>query len=78
MSDDFEICKHKWILVTERLPEEKGFYLCYAPHWVKMHVYKFSDWGNQGRKRFWNDGGTETSKITHWMPLPSPPELPKC
>ncbi len=58
----------QWIPVSERLPEAHGWCVCYTPEIDanrKINVEYF-----RGFSRTWS-GGFE---ITHWMPLPQPPE----
>lgn len=61
----------RWIPVTERLPDtfhpvivcrerEKDEYV------VEQGFKDVGDW--------WKVYGTRTKKVTHWMPLPEPPE----
>ena len=62
---------HKWIPVTERLPEKNTSVLVYYKH---------------GRNIFWYDGkdgfcdideygmNVPDNTVTHWMPLPEPPK----
>ena len=56
--------EHRWIPVTERLPEEAGFTLIFTAN------------GNPGVCYFTNGwwGGYSKDHITHWMPLPEPPK----
>ena len=62
----------KWIPVTERLPEE----------WVTVLVWSRCGFcetavylGIPGKWRVtWNHDMLEVDTITHWMPLPEPPE----
>jgi hypothetical protein len=61
----------KWIPVTERLPEQDGWYIVYtknkgdtARRFNKAQYYHYSWHGNGGR---WDN-------VTHWMPLPEPPK----
>jgi hypothetical protein len=59
----------RWIPVSEGLPEDSGRYICairYNEEPKKMWV----------EQRFWNIFGWDmyTSIVTHWMPLPEPPE----
>lgn len=63
----------EWISVMERLPEKTGKYLVYgqwkgrpAEMWVceLMAIGMLIGWAN--------GGGNPT--VTHWMPLPEPPE----
>lgn len=62
---------NEWTSVEERLPNKEGEYLCF----VKGHgirIRKFADWIRNSRMRWWSNGA-ETKKVTHWMPLPEPP-----
>lgn len=60
-----------WIPVAEKLPEEFTPVLvcrkkergCYV---VEQGCRDMSDW--------WKVYGTRTKKVTHWMPMPEPPE----
>ena len=63
----------EWIPVTERIPEKTGKYLVYgqwegraAEMWVceLMAIGMFTGWAN----------GARNPTVTHWMPLPKPPE----
>lgn len=72
--DALDLIKHleakqsKWIKVEERLPEKPGTYVAYA---LGMHlVLEFDeneDWWDEEYNRY-------NVSITHWMPLPEPPE----
>lgn len=66
--------KPRWISVTERLPEE---------HEVVLVVDKANDIGMGTLEPLWDgtvwvvpfeDVDNEFRPITHWMPLPQPPE----
>lgn len=79
----------KWIPVTERLPGKSGKFLVYrhvfgnvtvvsvlgfAPDGAWVNKYDF-----QGKKNVWYDydseyGYFQVDSVTHWMPLPEPPE----
>ena len=56
----------EWIKVSDKLPEESGWYLCtrmpeYLPnteYFVKEKPYRWTDY----------------SSISHWMPLPEKPK----
>ena len=64
-----EAAQPKWISVEDRLPEKDGKYIvCTA----KCSVYctRFKAYGKSGS--FQTDINTH---ITHWMPLPEPPEV---
>lgn len=76
-----------WISVEERLPDEKGEYLTYD-QWGYGAVIKTAYWTPKydgfdeylrGRA-IWHNydseyGCYELTGITHWMPLPEPPEV---
>lgn len=66
-----EILRKRWIPVTERLPEKDGMYLVHG------------EWSESGRKAtdtcefYVHDGYFRAAwnfDVTHWMPLPCPPE----
>jgi hypothetical protein len=65
-----DILRRRWIPVTERLPEDRVEVLVssgmFAP-FIEVAFYDglfYSAW----------DGETEIAAVTHWMPLPQPPE----
>lgn len=66
----------KWISVEEKLPEERGTYLtvvrCLKGTWVEINNYDHLE-------ERWEHDIVEYSEdvtefVTHWMPLPEPPE----
>ena len=61
--------KTRWIPVSERLPEDSGQYICA----IRYNEEPKKTWVEQ---RFWNIFWWDmyTSIVTHWMPLPEPPE----
>ena len=76
--------EHRWIPVTERLPEHFGRYLVtFVPDagelWTKVDFAMFSDlMGIIKEPIFWNgnvgkaDFENVTKNVTAWMPLPEP------
>lgn len=71
LADDFECsdtseASSGWISVEDRLPDEKGYYLGVAPS-VNIGAY-VGIWSWSGK----SFGDLIT--LTHWQPLPSPPE----
>ena len=74
-----EIAKHQWISVKDRPPDRDGEYMVYGqseamrellpdndPIWI-CHYYKERGFYNIELCRGYD-------YITHWMPLPEPPE----
>lgn len=54
----------KWIPVTERLPEQGQEVIVYSGGVLKPTVFSY---------QFWNKNYDNWARITHWMPLPEPP-----
>ena len=76
-----------WISVKDRLPEEETNpltmdfkeVLCFCdfggiPRRTDVRTYKFGkrSWMEEGH--FWHGGTPMDAVVTHWMPLPEPPE----
>ena len=62
----------RWIPVEERLPEKNGYYLTYVesalfPNSYYFNLIKFID-GD------FIEDHCVIHRVTHWMPLPEPPE----
>ena len=73
-----ELSKPRWIPVTERLPsEELAFYLCYTDAGIVVEClwtnnkYGLGTFGNWGWRLM---DVPQYQKVTHWMPLPTPPK----
>ena len=60
--------KHGWIDVRDRLPEDEGNYLC---HFTDGNIETLVYYPEERKE--WGEGFLHFS-ITHWMPLPEPPE----
>jgi len=64
----------EWISVEDRLPEDHGSYLTST----RSGAVTIKQWNNLPDIRKWGNYGTDmeywTAAITHWMPLPQPPE----
>ena len=62
----------EWISVKDRLPEESGMYIVTANDGHAQRV-SFVLW--QKKNRTWNLTGARSYwRVTHWQPLPQPPE----
>lgn len=61
---------HRWIPIGERLPNRDGFYL------ILENVNQVAGYYHWCKQFGWNtDGGRiHIQTVTHWMPLPQPPE----
>ena len=66
-----------WISVEDRLPETRHAVLVYTPHHKNIWAASMHEDGNW---YIWSTGGKVlldpdwNGPITHWMPLPEPPE----
>ena len=63
----------EWISVTERLPETGGYVVCIAK---RNPFSRFMPMVARIEKNGWANPITEQyiSEVTHWMPMPDPPE----
>ena len=69
-----DMLRAPWISVKERLPKKRGAYLCYLGH---CPFGPFIDIVNYSKKEgafWWFDGELKATYITHWAPMPEPPE----
>ncbi|WP_145762916.1 DUF551 domain-containing protein [Escherichia coli] len=66
-----------WISCSERMPDDKQYVWCWGKSygWTECNTFEgYYDWS---RNKWWavTDIGEEpASKVTHWMPLPEPPQ----
>ena len=66
---EYELAR-RWIPVSERLPEPHGHVLGWQPDFARPAEVWI---GSSGQ---WLGGDFEPAgHITHWMPLPEPPEV---
>ena len=59
----------KWIVVEQKLPNKHGEYLVYIP-FVGIRILHHDIYNNS-----WTDVCSDTFHPTHWMKLPSEPEV---
>lgn len=73
----------KWISVKDRLPEIETSVLIYVSKEKEMHTAQFCNWEKEicdnwhvsAGKYIYDPLVFEREEVTHWMPLPEPPEL---
>ena len=70
IAKDTNVLSNCWIPATERLPEVERSYLTFTDK-GHIHIDSFCIYPEHGTK-FWVGGN---GKVTHWMPLPEPPEV---
>lgn len=69
-----------WISCSERMPDDKQYVWCWGKSygWTECDTFEgYYDWS---RNKWWTvtgDGEEPASKVTHWMPLPEPPQEAK-
>ena len=75
-----KIIQTMWIPVTERLPNCNGCYLVWRPHFFGGEIGMPSICYFDGTNTWHDSYGVDFTRIlhpedvTHWMPLPEPPE----
>lgn len=66
-----------WISCSERMPNDKQYVWCWGKSygWTECNTFEgYYDWS---RNKWWavtDDVEEPASKVTHWMPLPEPPQ----
>ncbi|EFP2276587.1 DUF550 domain-containing protein [Escherichia coli] len=85
---NYPVTPDGWISCSERMPEmgERQCYVLaadfknnYPPNIPNTQVGVYGDWFNDGNPT-WDDGDGEDlylKEVTHWMPLPEPPQEAK-
>ncbi|EIC1496615.1 DUF551 domain-containing protein [Escherichia coli] len=77
LSGNSPVTPDGWISCSERMPNDKQYVWCWGkPYsWTECDTFEgYYDWS---RNKWWavtNDGEEPASKVTHWMPLPEPPQ----
>ena len=82
--DAEELLREQWISVEERLPDEEGKYLVIAYKGITIDIlyfykrYPYCNKGIRTDRPVWcgydDYGDFEVKSVTHWRPLPEPPE----
>ena len=63
----------EWISVNDRLPDGIGYYVTYAPGYYGISIMEWRTPELTDVLQWWADEWSPTSTVTHWMPLPEPP-----
>jgi hypothetical protein len=73
--DGYKAGKSQWVSIENRLPEDEGTVLVFINYSVGDVETRAVATGSYG-SRLWTCGNDKYSEgfITHWMPLPKPPE----
>ncbi|ELA5553481.1 TPA: ead/Ea22-like family protein [Escherichia coli] len=77
LSGNSPVTPDSWISCSERMPNDKQYVWCWGKFygWTECDTFEgYYDWS---RNKWWavTDIGEEpASKVTHWMPLPEPPQ----
>lgn len=61
-----------WIPVSDRMPEESGRYWCYVEEQNSLGKSHYQ-WNCSWNGEVWSEKAL-TGRVTHWMPLPAPPQ----
>ncbi len=61
-----------WISVKDRLPKSRDWYLTYTNGFIAILFFDGVEVG--GEKIYWLESGDWEGNVTHWAPLPAPPE----
>lgn len=64
--------KAEWISVKDRLPDERDYYLCHLSDANGQKVFRVNFFICE--KDGFGKSGKFDGPVTHWMPLPEPPE----
>ncbi len=74
---NYPVTQDSWISCSERMPNDKQYVWCWGKSygWTEYDTFEgYYDWS---RNKWWavtDDGEEPASKVTHWMPLPEPPQ----
>ncbi|HBN6465723.1 TPA: DUF551 domain-containing protein [Escherichia coli] len=77
LAGNYPVTPDSWISCSERMPNDKQYVWCWGKSygWTECNTFEgYYDWS---RNKWWavtDDGEEPASKVTHWMPLPEPPQ----
>ncbi|EFH5589328.1 DUF551 domain-containing protein [Escherichia coli] len=70
-----------WISCSERMPNDKQYVWCWGKSYGWTECDTFEGYYDCSRNKWWavtDDGEEPALKVTHWMPLPEPPQEVNC
>lgn len=67
----------RWIAVTEKLPEIDKYVLIYYPYWTDNEIQVARLCYDKLTFDICGEFNAGVNKVTHWRPLPEPPEALK-
>ncbi|WP_428848185.1 DUF551 domain-containing protein [Shigella flexneri] len=77
LSGNSPVTPDGWISCSERMPNDKQYVWCWGKSYDWTECDTFEGYYDCSRNKWWavTDNGEEpASKVTHWMPLPEPPQ----
>ena len=77
LSGNYPVTPDGWISCSERMPNDKQYVWCWGKSYGWTECDTFEGYYDCSRNKWWavTDNGEEpASKVTHWMPLPEPPQ----
>ncbi len=77
LSGNSPVTPDGWISCSERMPNDKQYVWCWGKSYSWTECDTFEGYYDCSRNKWWavTDNGEEpASKVTHWMPLPEPPQ----
>ncbi|HCO9854862.1 TPA: DUF551 domain-containing protein [Escherichia coli] len=69
--------KDGWISCSDRMPNDKQYVWCWGKSYGWTECDTFEGYYDCSRNKWWavtDDGEEPALKVTHWMPLPEPPQ----
>ncbi|ENE4360620.1 DUF551 domain-containing protein [Escherichia coli] len=77
LSDNYPVTPDGWISCSERMPNDKQYVWCWGKSYGWTECDTFEGYYDCSRNKWWavtDDGEEPASKVTHWIPLPEPPQ----
>ncbi|HGT8082192.1 TPA: ead/Ea22-like family protein [Escherichia coli] len=77
LSGNSPVTPDGWISCSERMPNDKQYVWCWGKSygWTEYDTFEgYYDWSRNKWLAVTDDGEEPASKVTHWMPLPEPPQ----